>query len=150
MATDKEKVARMLKGIKWKANAPLRAAGKTKYIEQQADKMSRKMTWPEREFEKLMKEIGIPIINQKIVGAKIYDFYEPKLNILFEIDGNYFHGDETIYEELNPMQRRAKKNDEYKNTLAKGFGYRIERVWESDLRDDYNGVKKRMIELFEI
>lgn len=147
--SDKKKVARILKAIKMQAKAPLRAAKKTNFIESQAKKMSKKMTWPEREFKKLMKELKITIIPQKIVGQKIYDFYEPKTNTLFETDGNYWHGDKNIYEELSPMQKRNIKNDSYKNVLAKGLGYNIERIWESELKNDYEGVKQRMKAIFK-
>ena len=62
--------------------------------------------------------------------GKIFDFYEPKTNTLFEIDGNYFHGDRKIYEELSPMQKRNVKNDEYKNwRLQPDAGAENTRVW---------------------
>lgn len=144
MASDKKRAAKMLRGLKKQAKAPLRAAKKKEYIESQAKKMSKKMTWPEREFKKLMKELNIKILPQKIIMGKIYDFYEPISNTLFEIDGNYFHGDKNIYQELNSMQRRNSRNDEYKNVLAIGLGYKIERVWESDLKKNYNQVKERI------
>jgi len=147
MVSDKKKVSRMLWGMKKRAKAPLYAAKKAKFIENQAKKMTRKMTWPEREFKKLMGELGIKITPQKIVGGKIFDFYIPSINVLVEIDGNYWHGDKELYEELNSVQRRAIKNDEYKDALAIGFGYGIERVWESDLKKNYNQVKERMRKL---
>lgn len=140
----------MLRGLKKRAKAPLNAATKTKFIEKQAKRMSKKMTWPEREFRKLMRELGVKIIPQKIVMGKIYDFYEPISNILFEVDGNYFHGDSEMYETLNPMQRRNVKNDAYKDVLARGLGYEIERIWESDLKKNYAEVKQRVIKLLKL
>jgi len=150
VASDKKKVSRMLRGLKKRAKAPLNAATKTKFIEKQAKRMSKKMTWPEREFRKLMRELGVKIIPQKIVMGKIYDFYEPISNILFEVDGNYFHGDSEMYETLNPMQRRNVKNDAYKDVLARGLGYEIERIWESDLKKNYAEVKQRVIKLLKL
>ncbi len=147
MISDKRKAARMLKGIKKQAKAPLYAAKKKKFIEDKAKKMSKKMTWPEREFKKLMKEIGVTIIPQKIVGGKIYDFYEPISNTLFEVDGDYWHCNPELFEEKNAMQRRAAKNDNYKDTLAKGLGYKIERIWENDLKKNYAIVKEKMRKL---
>jgi very-short-patch-repair endonuclease len=149
MTNDKKKVARILRGIKKSAKAPLNAAKKQEYIEKQAKKMSKKMTWPEKEFKKLMKELKIDIIPQKIVMGKIYDFYEPITNTLFEIDGNYYHGDRNIYNELSSMQRRNAKNDEHKNVIALGLGYKIERIWESDLKKNYNEVKNRVKKIFK-
>lgn len=148
--SDKKKVARILKAMKMQAKAPLHAAKKANFLESQAKRMSKKLTWPEREFKKLMKELKITIIPQKIVMGKIFDFYEPISNTLFEVDGNYWHGDKKIYEELNSMQKRAIKNDDYKETLAKGLGFNIVRIWESDLKKDYSNVKKRMKILFNL
>lgn len=150
MVSDKKKVARILRGLKKKAKAPLYAAKKDIFIKKQAEKMLKKMTWPEREFKKLMRELGIKIFPQKIVCKKIYDFYEPISNTLFEVDGNYWHGDSKIYETLSPMQKRAVKNDSYKDILAIGLGYKIERIWENDLKKDYKGVKERMKQLFKL
>ena len=149
MTSDKKKVSRILKGLKKQAKAPLNAAKKSAYLEKQAAKMSKKMTWPEKEFKKLMKELGIKILSQKIVMGKIYDFFEPISNTLFETDGNYWHGDKNIYEELSSMQKRNVKNDSYKDVLAKGLGYNIERIWESELKNDYEGVKERIRKLIK-
>ena len=146
-SSDKRKVRKILKAIKFQAKAPLRAASKTEYIEKQAKKMSKKMTWPEKEFVKLMKQLKISIESQKIVMGKIFDFYEPKSNTLFEIDGNYYHGDREIYEELSSMQRRNVKNDSDKNIIAVALGYKIERIWELDLKNDYKGVRDRVKKL---
>lgn len=144
MDSDKKKVARILKGMKKKIQAQLNVGKKKQYIEKQAKRMSKKMTWPEKEFKKMMKELGIEVIAQKIVGNKIYDFYEPKTNTLFEIDGDYWHGNSEMFVEQNGMQKRAKRNDTYKDVLAKGFGYNIERVWESELKNNYNEIKEKM------
>lgn len=149
MSKDEKRVKRIFKRIKKQSLNPLNPFKKKKYVEKQAKKMSKKMTWPEREFVKLMRELKVKFEPQKVVGSKIYDFFIPSKNLLVEIDGNYFHGDEDIYEELSPMQKRNKKNDEYKNVLAKGLGYQIERVWESELKKEYASVKERIKKLLK-
>lgn len=144
MSKDEKKVKRLFKRIKKQNLNPTNPFKKSRYVEKQAKKMSRKMTWPEREFAKLLRQLKVKFVPQKVVGNKIYDFFIPAKNILFEIDGNYYHGDENLYEELSPMQKRNKKNDGYKNVLAKGLGYEIERVWESELKNDFEEVKERI------
>jgi very-short-patch-repair endonuclease len=144
MSSDKKKVQRILKGLKKKAKTSSLIVNKKKYIENKAKKMAKKMTWPEREFDKMMKELGVKVIPQKIVGNKVYDFYEPKSNTLFEIDGDYWHGNSEFFKNENAVQRRAKKNDSYKNVLAKGMGYNIERIWESDLKKNYKEIKEKI------
>lgn len=128
----------------------LKTTNKSEILKQNASKMSKKMTAPEKKFLSLMKELNENVECQKIVGSKIYDFYIPKKNMLIEVDGDYYHGS-AIFEEkgLNSMQKRNKKNDVFKNTLAIGMGYSLERVWESDLNNNYQIVKERMIELLK-
>jgi very-short-patch-repair endonuclease len=143
MESDKKKVARMFRAIKKKSlniNSPFK---KKKYIENQAKKMSKKMTWPEKEFEKILKQLSIKYEKQKIVYDKVYDFFVPSHNMLIEIDGDYWHGKGLTYENKTPTQKKCKRNDEYKTIMAKGLGYAIERVWESDLKDKYDFIKNK-------
>lgn len=121
---------------------------KRNFISGMAKKMARKMTWPEREFAKMMKELGVECEPQKIVGMKIFDFFLPQINTLIEVDGTYFHAHPDIYTEQNSMQKRNVKNDKFKDVLARGLGYKIERVWEKDLKENYEGVKKKIRDMF--
>ena len=109
-----------------------------------AKKMASKMTWPEREFKKLLKELKVEFEVQKIVGNKIFDFYIPSANLIVEVDGNYWHGDQKMFPILNGLQKKAVRNDIFKDSLATGLGYSIERVWESDLKNNYDKVKARL------
>ena len=139
----------MYKKLKRQAKNPYSALSKKKNLEETAKKMSKKMTAPERVFFKLTKEIKVECIPQKIVGGKIYDFYIPSKNMLVEVDGDYYHGNPEIFKENNGMQKRNKKNDIYKDTVAIGYGYNLERVWENDLNKNYSDVKKRFIKLLK-
>jgi len=38
------------------------------------------------------------------------------------------------------MQIKNKKNDLYKDSLARGLGYVLERVWEKDINENYSSV----------
>jgi len=126
---------------------------KKAHLETMAESMSNKLTLPEQIFLDLVTSLEIEVENQKIVGAvkmKIYDFYLPKINTLIEIDGDYFHANPLIYEgkKLNKMQLRNQRNDKFKDTLAKGSGYKIERIWEYDLKNNLEDVRERIIRLF--
>lgn len=116
-----------------------------------ASKMSKKMTWPEREFKKLLKELKVEFEVQKIVGTKIFDFYIPKANLLVEIDGDYYHANPKLVEEedRNHMQQKNVRNDSFKDALASGLGYNIERVWENDLKKNYKVVKDKFKKLLK-
>lgn len=64
--------------------------------------------------------------------------------LLIEIDGSYFHSDPRVVDEnkLNPMQKRNKRIDEYKDKWALSHGIPIMRIWEKDIRETPDKVMK--------
>jgi very-short-patch-repair endonuclease len=97
-------------------------------------------------MNQILTELQVEFEPQKVVGSKIYDFYVPQANLLIEVDGDYFHANPDVYteENLNSMQKRNVKNDDFKDTLANGRGYNLTRVWESDLAKKYEEVKENI------
>jgi very-short-patch-repair endonuclease len=142
---------KLLAKAKRKANPAAAKMKKKKRLIASAKKMSNKMTAPERVFAEMMNELGVVFETQKVLSNKIYDFYIPSKNMMVEIDGDYFHANPIIYEskDLNKMQIRNVKNDKYKNTLAKGNGFELERVWEYDLNNNYEEQKERFKKLLK-
>lgn len=138
-------VKKMMARAKKKANPALAKMNKAKMLKSKASSMSDKMTSPERIFSKMMKELGVEIVNQKVVKNKIYDFYIPSKNMVIEVDGDYWHANPLIYEgkELNKIQLKNVRNDKKKDSLAIGYGFLIERVWEHDLHNNYEEQKER-------
>lgn len=61
--------------------------------------------------------------------------YTP-VDLLIEVDGQYFHSDPRFYDEnnLNAMQKRNKMVDELKNKWASLHGIPLLRIWEYDIR----------------
>jgi very-short-patch-repair endonuclease len=117
-------------------------------VKKNSQRMGKKMTAPEKQFKKMLTELKVVFESQKIVGTKIYDFYIPSINMLVEIDGDYYHANPEIYEgKESKMQKKNIENDVYKDTLALGLGYKIERVWESDLKKNYSSVKNKFKKL---
>jgi len=151
MYNPKKKVSAILKKLKKQGGYSIKKKlNKKKFLEGSAKKMSENKTWPEREFEKMMNELEIPFECQKIVGGKIFDYYVPHKNMLIEVDGCYFHFNPDKFDTPNKMQKRNMKNDKFKNVLASGMGYELERVWESDLKEKYSEVKKRFKKLLSL
>tara|TARA_R110000868_G_scaffold17137_3_gene75656 strand:- start:8289 stop:8756 length:468 start_codon:yes stop_codon:yes gene_type:complete len=142
---DKEKkVKSILKSTKKRLLKPKNKIKTIKYLQAQAYRMDKNKTWPEIEFESILKEMNIKYESQKILKGKIYDYYIPDYNMLCEVDGNYWHGDPEKYEVLSEMQKKTSQNDRYKNIIAKGMGYNIFRVWESELKESREDVKERI------
>jgi len=121
------------------------------YLESQARRMRRKMTKPEQEFRTILEEEKIQYETQKIVGFYIFDFYIPSINLLCEVDGDYYHSHPDKYkaEELNEMQVRNKYRDQKKNIIAKGSGYNLERFWEDEILNTPEITTKRLRELIK-
>lgn len=136
---------KMLKKAIFSANPDAAKLRKKKKLQASANKMSNKMTEPERVFFDMMKELEVVVETQKVIGNKIFDFYIPSKNMIIEVDGDYWHANPLIYqsEDLNKIQSRNVKNDKFKDILATGNGFLIERVWEYDLKNNYEQQKKR-------
>lgn len=66
--------------------------------------------------------------------------------ILIEIDGDYFHGYNKLYEEKNMMQKHSEWVDNVKNEWARSRGYRLIRIWEHDINNNPTKVMKQLKE----
>lgn len=119
---------------------------KKKIMEKTASKLRNSMTSPEVKMSDLLTKMKIEFVSQKIIDDVIYDFYIPSKRLLIEVDGDYYHGNPEVYEEgdLNHMQKKNKKNDKYKDALAKAFGYNLERFWEKDINKNIEEVKNKI------
>ena len=86
-------------------------------------------------------------------AREIGRFYDFKCNnVLIEIDGDYFHANPLLYEEdnLNTMQKKNKRIDEYKDKWALSHGYPILRIWEHDIRHNPEKVMDMLRERFYV
>jgi very-short-patch-repair endonuclease len=144
-------VRKAMAQAKRQANPEAAKAKKKKKLQAKAKKMANKMTEPERVFANMMKELKIEVELQKVIGKKIFDFYIPSKNMIVEVDGDYWHANPMLYEQkdLNKTQLRNQRNDKYKETLAKGHGFKFERVWEYDLKNNYEEQKERFKKLLK-
>jgi len=144
MAKKRSAAASLLRKIKKAAFKKKRTQKeKDEYLKQQAKRMDKNPTAPEKAFAEILEEIDVPFETQKIVGGKIYDFYIPSKNLLIEIDGVYFHAKDLDIKNMSSMQRRIVMNDKKKNVIADSNGYDLERVWEDEIKDNYELVKSK-------
>ena len=85
-----------------------------------------------------LDKLGVEYVYQfeaKDIG-RFFDFYIPSINLIIEIDGDYWHGNPDKYkeEELKGHQKRAQRVDEHKTKWALMHCIPILRIWESDIR----------------
>ena len=78
--------------------------------------------------------------------GRYYDFYLPKWKLLIEVDGDYYHSKGLTYEQMSPMQKRNNRVDKLKNEWAILHGYKIIRVWESDINENSTKLLERLKE----
>ena len=71
--------------------------------------------------------------------CKSYDFKLKDSNILLEIDGDFWHGNESSKYKFENY-KEVQKNDELKTKIAIEEGYRLIRIWESEIKKDTNVV----------
>ena len=72
--------------------------------------------------------------------------------VLIEIDGDWYHSNPNLVneEDMNPMQKRNKRVDEYKNKWALMHGIPLIRIWEKDIRENPKKVMKELKERLHI
>ena len=70
--------------------------------------------------------------------GRYYDFYIPSCNTLLEIDGDYYHGYNLLYEEKSPMQKKNARVDKSKDKWAKEHKIPLIRIWEHDINNNPN------------
>ena len=104
-----------------------------------------------REF---LDKLGVEYVYQfeaKDIG-RFFDFYIPSINLIIEIDGDYWHGNPDKYkdEELKGHQKRARRVDEHKTKWALLHGIPILRIWESDIRKRPKSVLEMLKEELNI
>ena len=140
----KKKVSSILRKLKRAARIPYTPTQKANSLKKLAWKMGENPTEPERQLVQIFNELGIEFETQKIVGGKIFDFFTATGNLLLEVDGDYWHAYGLLPEEMNGMQRKSVKNDKRKNIIAKGYGYELIRIWEHELKNEYDKVKEKV------
>jgi very-short-patch-repair endonuclease/predicted nucleic acid-binding Zn ribbon protein len=73
--------------------------------------------------------------------CKSYDFKIKDTNILLEIDGDYWHGGPSLDKHFFKLEE-VKQNDLFKDQLAKDNGFRLIRIWESEIYKDPDVILK--------
>jgi very-short-patch-repair endonuclease len=102
----------------------------------------------EKEIIKEIKKMGYEVEHSLKIDTKICDIYIPKLNLVIEYNGDYWHCNPKKYDANYYHQvkkKTAQEMWEYDNNkidLIKRNGYNLVIVWESDLKGDPNLINK--------
>lgn len=93
-------------------------------------------TKPELKFKEILNELNINYIHNFKFMNYHFDFYLNDLDILVEIDGNYWHGKGLKENELNFSQQKSRKNDINKNQICVNYNKKLIRFWEDEISID--------------
>jgi len=72
-----------------------------------------------------------------------YDFHITGTNVLLEADGDYWHGGPGV-KKYHANVESTKDNDDKKSTFASDHGYKVIRVWESEMKKDPSILLSRL------
>lgn len=82
----------------------------------------------------ILDSLGLDYKNQYLINDKIcVDVFIPKYNLIIQWDGDYWHGKDKLFEELDDRQRKRVILDKSQDSYLKKCGYNELRFWESDV-----------------
>lgn len=102
----------------------------------------------EKQIVEFIKKLGLETISSYRIDTKICDIYIPELNLVVEYFGDYWHCNPKKY---NSSYFNKKKNmtaeeiwnyDRMKVDLIKSYGYNLEVIWESDIKNNNKKILK--------
>lgn len=102
----------------------------------------------EIEIVHLIEKLGYEVKHLHRIDTKICDIYIPKLNLIIEYFGDYWHCNPKKYNENYFNQKKNKyakeiwEYDSNKIDLIKNNGYNFEVIWESELKNDDKLINK--------
>ena len=115
------------------------------------NRAKREMSNLERQIADMLEDLGLEYEREKplkyMQGYRYFDFHLVDYGVLIEVDGAYWHGD--VGNKPSYAGMMAKKNDVTKNWLAKKDGFKMLRIKEKELIENYNQVKENISSLIE-
>jgi very-short-patch-repair endonuclease len=99
----------------------------------------RSMTKPEQQLRDILDELHVTYTSQFFITEDSqtfsYDFYLPECQLIIEVDGDYWHGGPGVQEHWYGVET-TKATDVQKDMVARQRGYKVLRLWESQLKHD--------------
>ena len=97
-------------------------------------KLRREMTKEERHlWYDFLKQLGVTVHRQKVIGPYIVDFYCARANLVIELDGSQHYDDEALAKD------RARDRDLYEQ------GFTVLRFSHLDIARNFTGVCQEIL-----
>jgi very-short-patch-repair endonuclease len=99
----------------------------------------------ERAGYALLDALGVAYEPQCVIGGKFcVDAFVPSHGLVIQWDGDYWHGNPTHFPEPDARQRHRMRLDRSQDAYMAACGYRVVRVWASDLERASGQVAERL------
>ena len=84
----------------------------------------------------ILDKLNIEYKNQYLINNKIcVDVFIPNKNLIIQWDGNYWHGKNKNYEDLEPRIKKRVDLDKSQDKYLKKCGYKVLRFWEDEIKE---------------
>jgi len=110
---------------------------------------------PETKIRSFLKQLDIEFTPHKYMNIKhsyLCDIFVPFMNLVIEIDGDYWHGnkDNPRFKVLNNSQIKTKEKDNLRTKELQAKGFNVLRLWESEIEKMNLEEFIQKIKLFKI
>lgn len=107
---------------------------KQQLLDMNVQQQTMKMSKLEEVGYRLLDESGVPYLRQHLIGGKFcVDAFIPELSTVVQFDGDYWHGNPTKFPCPDSHQLRRMKLDISQDAYMRACGFRVIRLWESEV-----------------
>lgn len=93
----------------------------------------------------MLDRLGVSYQPQHMIGGRFcVDAFVPDAKLVVQFDGDYWHGHPLRFPDPAPRQQRRMALDRSQDAYMAACGYRVLRLWESDLRRDAEACAVRI------
>lgn len=106
-----------------------------------------KATSIEKKIEKFLKELGVVYKKEYRIECFPVDFFIPKYKVVIQADGCYWHFCNCECNEgkkPTPVQKKQMYSDAACNKILKGLQYKVIRLKECEINNDWDRCKNRI------
>lgn len=117
------------------------------YLEEfRKNKGSKSETWLEKVVRSILLCLDVDFLTQKHIKLNTFkcDFVIKNTNKLIEVNGDYWHGHDKKYEDLDLKVKESVDNYTKKLQFYSDNGYEVLEIWEHEIKNDLGEVIKKI------
>jgi very-short-patch-repair endonuclease len=94
----------------------------------------------------LLDRMGLLYFNQYLIANKFcVDAFFYSESLIVQFDGDYWHGNPDKFPVLDERQKKRSRLDKSQDAYMDKCGYRVLRIWETDIKKHPEEVKARIL-----